>query len=208
MTLTSNHVTIAPVVEGHGDAKAVPFLLRRIAHDLGIYELTICPPQRVSRSTLGTEAGLMSAVRQASYRVDGLGGVLVLFDADDDCPVDLVGRLLDPARKACAGKNLGLVVAEKEFESWFLAAAPSLAGRGGLPDNFGYDGNPQAKRDAKGVVDQAMRSGPERHKYSETVDQARLATLFDMEMARRGAPSFDKLWREVEALCRPVPPRP
>jgi hypothetical protein len=183
-------------------------LLRRIAYDLGIYELTICPPQRVPRSILATEAGLTAAVRQASYRVDGLGGVLVLFDADDDCPVALVNQLLDPARKACAGKNLGLVMAEKEFESWFLAAAPSLAGHGSLPDDFGYDGNPQAKRDAKGIIDRAMRSGPERHKYSETVDQARLAAQFDMDMARQGAPSFDKLWREVEALCRPVPPRP
>ena len=208
MILTSHHVTIAPVVEGHGDEKAVPVLLRRIANELGVFDLTVRPPQRVPRSTLATEAGLISAVRQASYHVECRGGVLVLFDADDDCPVDLVNRLLAPARQACAGKNLGLVAANKEFESWFLAAAQSLAGHGGLPDDFGYDKDPEAKRDAKGVIDRAMKSGPVGHKYSETVDQARLAARFDMGIARQGAPSFDKLWREVEALCRPELTRP
>ena len=201
MVLTSNHVTIAPVVEGQGDEKAVPVLLRRIAHELGVFNVTIRPPYRVPRSTLGTETGLTLAVRQASYHVDDLGGVLVLFDADDDCPVELVNRLVAPARKACAGKGLGFVAANKEFEAWFLAAARSPAGHCGLPDDFGYDKDPEAKRDAKGIIDHAMKKGPGGHKYSETVDQARLAAQFDMKMARQSAPSFDKLWREFEALC-------
>jgi hypothetical protein len=36
-------------------------------------------------------------------------------------------------------------------------------------------------------------------KYSETVDQPALTSAFDMTLARR-APSFDKLWREVEGI--------
>jgi hypothetical protein len=38
-------------------------------------------------------------------------------------------------------------------------------------------------------------------RYSPTVDQPSLAAAIDLRQAR-GAPSFDKLWREVERLIR------
>ena len=202
MTMTAKKVTIAPVVEGHGDVRALPVLLRRIASDhLGVYDLEVCPPDRVPRSSLATEAGIVSAVQRAAYRVGGRGGVLVLFDADDDCPKDLVERLLTPARLARPDKAVSLVVANREFEGWFLAAAASLAGQCGLPGDFSWNGGAESKRDAKGVLSDAMRvvTG---HPYRETVDQARLAQAFDMVAARVAAPSFDKFWRDVEALCR------
>lgn len=126
-------VTIVPVVEGHGEVKALPLLLRRIAADLGVYDLDVHQPIRVGRSTLAKEAGIAAAVEQASYRVPDRGGVLVLFDADDDCPVDLVTRLLVPARTTRPDKSVSLVIATREFEAWFLAAASSLAGTCGFP---------------------------------------------------------------------------
>jgi hypothetical protein len=45
-------VTIASVVEGHGEVYAVPKLLYRIAADLGIPLLTPKPPRRIPRSKL------------------------------------------------------------------------------------------------------------------------------------------------------------
>jgi len=96
--VSTERVTIAPVVEGHGEVEALPVLLRRIANDLGVYDIEICRPNRVPRSILATRAGIVSAVHQAAYRVGSRGGVLVLFDADDDCPKDLVQQLLVPVR--------------------------------------------------------------------------------------------------------------
>jgi hypothetical protein len=142
----------------------------------------------------------VSAVQRAAYRVGGRGGVLILFDADDDCPKDLADKLLAPARSARPDKAVSLVVAKREFEGWFLAAAASLAGRCGLPDDFSWNGDPEAKRDAKGILSDAIKTVTG-HPYSETVDQPRLARTFDMAAARRVAPSFDKFWRDVEALC-------
>lgn len=36
--------------------------------------------------------------------------------------------------------------------------------------------------------------------YSPSADQPALTAVFDMEMARQNARSFDKLYREVESL--------
>ncbi len=41
-----------------------------------------------------------------------------------------------------------------------------------------------------------------KHPYSETVDQAKLTAVFDLEAARR-SPSFDKLIRDFETLFTP-----
>jgi Domain of unknown function (DUF4276) len=198
----THRLTIAPVVEGHGEVTALPVLLGRIARELGVYEheLKICPPNRISRSKLATPAGIVNAVEQGALRVPGDGGVLVLFDADDDCPIDLVNTLLASACDARKDKHVGLVVAKREFEAWYLASAESLAGKCGLPDDFSYPGDPEAKRDAKGVLSKAMMQASG-HTYRETVDQQKLAKAFDMAMARERSPSFDKLWRQVESLC-------
>src|SRR5829696_10503129 len=56
------------------------------------------------------------------------GGVLVLLDSDDDLPCVPGPKLLARTRQARSDEPLGVVVARSEFESWFLAAAPSLAG--------------------------------------------------------------------------------
>ena len=42
---------------------------------------------------------------------------------------------------------------------------------------------------------------PPNSKYSETADQPAFADTFDLTLARR-APSFDKLYREMEQICR------
>src|SRR5262249_41595614 len=127
-------------------------------NELGVYDIEICKPNRISRSSLGTAAGIVSAVHQAAYRVTGAGGVLVLFDADDDCPKELVEQLLAPARGARPDKTTALVVANREYEGWFLAAADSLAGHNGLPNEFTWAGDPEAKRGAKGIVSEAIKN--------------------------------------------------
>jgi hypothetical protein len=90
-----------------------------------------------------------------------------------------------------------VVLPKREFEGWFLAAAASLGGRCGLPDDLVAPENPEAIRDAKGWLTQRRTDGLS---YQPTVDQASLGSVFDMEEARKGAPSFDKFRREVEKL--------
>jgi hypothetical protein len=89
------------------------------------------------------------------------------------------------------------VLANREFEAWYLAAAPSLAGRLGFADTFPMPEDPERPRDCKGLLTRARTAG---HPYKETVDQVALASIFDIAMARAYAPSFDKFCRDVAML--------
>jgi hypothetical protein len=57
--------------------------------------------------------------------------------------------------------------------------------------------NPEAPRDCKGWL---TKQRPRGHPYKETVDQALLASIFDLKAARENSPSFDKFYRDVSWL--------
>jgi hypothetical protein len=192
-------VIIACVVEGHGEVRAVPELLRRIAAEVapGMH-LVVPSPYRINRSNLVRPQRLEAVVQTQGDRVTGPGGVLVLIDADDDCPADLGPILLGRAQAARPDRKVAVVLANREFEAWFLAAAPSLAGRRGLPEGLESPPDPEAIAGAKEWLGHRMPDSP----YRATSDQAAFAASFDMKAAREKAPSFDKFWREVEWLIR------
>lgn len=194
MSASWTPATIASIVEGDGEVAALPKLLHRIAAELGVAKPMTPSPMRVPRGKLAIAGGIERAVSAAALRVPGEGGVLVLLDADDDCPAQLGPELLARAQAARQDKRIGVVLANHEFEAWFLAAAPSLAGLHGFPADFARPGNPEASRDCKGVL---TRARPHGQPYKETVDQAPLASIFDMKMAREHADSFDKFYRDI-----------
>lgn len=185
------------LTEGFGDREALPILVRRIANAYGVYTITILPSIRVPRSALTNVAGLTRHTEFAANKVGANGAVLVVFDADEDCPAELAVRLLPAARSGRADVAVGLVLAKHEFETWFIAAAESIAGRRGLPADFRAPESPEAIRAPKEWLSQQM--GRERG-YKETTDQPALAAIFDIALARGRSDSFDKFCREVERL--------
>ncbi len=195
--MAAGRLTIACVTEGHGEVKALPKLLHRIALDHEVWSLDVLEPWRRNRGSLVAPGGLEKAVQAMALRVGSTaGGVLVLIDADDDCPAELGPALLGRARQARSDIPVSVVLANREFEAWFLAAAPSLAGHCGLGEAEA-PADPEQIRGAKEWLTDRRTDGG---KYSPTVDQAALASRFDMKMARVGSPSFDKFCREVEVL--------
>lgn len=190
-------LTIASVVEGEGEVRALPRRLHRIAADLGAADLRTPLPMRVPRGRITTPGGLERAVAAAALRVTGTGGVLVLLDADDDCPAQFGPLLLARAQASRPDKQVSVVLANREFEAWFLAAAPSLAGQFGFSAAFSRPKDPESARDCKGRLTKARPKG---QPYKETVDQAPLTSAFDLEMARQHSGSFDKLHRDVSRL--------
>jgi hypothetical protein len=86
--------------------------------------------------------------------------------------------LLDRAYKARSDKRVAVVLAKREFEAWYLAAAPSLAGQHGFPEPFLGPEDPERPRDCKGLLTHARAVG---QPYKETVDQAALASSFDYD---------------------------
>ena len=186
---------MAVVVEGHGEIQAVPVLLRRIAAELG-HGVHVPRPVRIRRNRVSRAGELERAVELASRDAGEAGSVLVLLDADQDCPVDLAAALASRARAVRPERPIRVVIARTEFESWFLAAAESIGGRRSIVVPETTPTNPEAVRDAKGVLSSWM---PGNRSYRPSRDQAALAAVFDLRAAR-SAPSFDKLWRDVESL--------
>jgi Domain of unknown function (DUF4276) len=98
-------------------------------------------------------------------------------------------------------KRIAVVLLNHEFEAWFLAAATSLAGHHGFFENLQSHGNPEVPRDCKGWLTKQRAHG---HPHKETVDQAPLASIFDLKAARENSPSFDKFYRDVTRLLAVV----
>ncbi len=200
--------TISCVVEGHGDALAVPVLIRHLvghwqsAGEFGhVHHVDVLVTQRVHRNKVVKDGQVERAVLFAAARQGKKpGGVLVLLDADDDCPATLGPEILQRARLARDDVPVAVVLANREYEAWFLASTSSMAGRRGLSVALEPPVDPEAVQGAKEWLADRMPSG---RAYSETVDQPALSACIDIPTARRHSRSFDKLCREVERLLAP-----
>ncbi len=64
--------------------------------------------------------------------------LLLLLDAEEDCPAKLAPRLLERARAARCDADVACVLAKRQLENWFKAAAASLAGVSGLPNDLSF----------------------------------------------------------------------
>ncbi|WP_324667937.1 DUF4276 family protein [Geochorda subterranea] len=193
---------IVPIVEGHGEVQAVPVLLRRLLERCEAHHVRVERHIRVPRGQLRHPDGLERAVRLACMVADD-AAVLILLDADDDCPAELGPALLSVARSvARASVPVAVVVARAEYESWLLAGLEGLRGRRGVREDATAPVDPESVRGAKEYLQQQMEPG---RYYSETVDQPALTQMFDLDRARQRSPSFDKLWREVERLAASHP---
>ena len=144
---------------------------------------------------------LESAVTLARRKLDQRDGgraILIVMDADDDCPGQNAPVLLDWVRPIVEPIPVSIVYAKAEYESWFLAAVHSLRGDRGIAQDAMAPPDPEAIRGAKEYLERrCMIPGAT---YSPTVDQPALTDRFSFEEARQACPSFDKLWRDLERL--------
>ncbi len=198
---------IACIVEGHGEVGALGVLLRRFGTQLDPpLVIDVPPPIRLPRGKfLNRECERERTLKLAALKAEKGGAVLILYDADTDCANQLVGRL-QPAIDAVIGHRLrALVFAVQEYEAWFLASASSLAGKRGLPVDLGDHPHPEVVKDAKGWLSARMKNG---RKYKETLDQPAMSAQFDISVAQKQSPSFDKFIRELTRLVSAPPSAP
>ena len=186
--------TVASIVEGDGEVAALPVLLRRLSTWLSPEKgVNIMPPIRVRRDRfLNKDEEFRRHLLLAATKCGNNGWILVLLDADDDCPADLGSQVLERASKIASHRCISVVVANREYEAWFLAAAKSLHGQRGFvydhPQNF----EPEIPRDAKGWLSERIAEGA----YRETIDQPAFSALIDLPQAFDRSRSFRKLCQE------------
>lgn len=188
--------TIIAIVEGHGEVAAVPLLIRRIANEVAPGRPpTVAPPVRVSRARFLKPQKLARYVNLAARLGGSKARVLILLDANGDCPAILGPDLLRRAREARSDRRIEAVLAKREYESWFLAAIESVSGGSSPRSDVALPSDVEAIRGAK---ERLGRMRP----YSPAADQATLTARFDIAAAHRRSRSFDKMWRAVAALLQ------
>ena len=188
---------LIPIVEGHGEVKAVPVLLRRILHHHGCYELQVVEPIRIPRGQLRTPEGVERGVRLALTDPE-CTAVLILFDVHDDCAKILGPDLLRAARSIRQGLPVYVVFVVREYENRFIASVDSLRGCNRIrPDTSCPPGGPESIQGAKEWLENHMSEGKT---YAPTVDQERLTARMDLMLAYQRSRSFQKLWKDMADL--------
>lgn len=195
---------VVSIVEGDGEVAALPILLRRMASetDLGS-AIEVMQPIRVRRDRFLNKAEeFRRQLLLAAAKCGDDGWILVLLDADDDCPKTLGARIYADAQKYVSHRRLSVVLANREFEAWFIAAAQSLHGVRGFSVAPEEQVEAEAPRDAKGWIKAHMVGKT----YSEMLDQPAFAARIDLQQAFENSRSFRKLRKEwqrqvVERPC-------
>lgn len=189
---------LQPIVEGHGEVTAVPELLRRLQAVAESYELQIGAPIRKKRAELVVEALLKNAILLARKQ-EGCKAILVLLDSDDDCPKVKAAELKPWAAEAAAPIPCEVVLSQREYEAWFLAAIESLRGVRGVRADPTSHPNPEEPRGAKEQLEQRLEVG---RSYSETADQVALTSRVDLPTVHRRCRSFRQLVKAFGSLHR------
>jgi hypothetical protein len=190
-------MTIQPIVEGHGEVDAVPELLRRLVADAAYPDIRVLKAIRSHRADLAKQDSLDKVIQVA--RTKNPDAILILLDGDDTtCPGTLAQQLRTWARMSSAPIECEVVVAQREYEAWFLGSIDSLRGKQGISNDAEPESTPETPRDAKGKLESKMCSG---RFYVERTDQVALTAVFETRSAYQSCRSFRKLVRTFGALA-------
>ena len=199
-----NGHNIVAIVEGPGDERALPSLIRRILHER-LFRYDIGTGK--SKVANGKENLVGQFEKFVEYAmIDNPSAILVLVDADEDCPVELASSL---ARRAAALNStvpIAIVCAKSEYEAWFIWSLSDSAGDGirrnlGLPSSVVCPENAESIRDAKGWLTNHMSRN---RRYNPTADQDALTHHIAIELVREKSRSFRRLCDAVRDLADAV----
>jgi hypothetical protein len=127
----------------------------------------------------------------------GCSAILVLLDADDDCPEALALDLAAQARSLNIPVPIAIVVANHKYEAWFLASLPTIKGSFNIPQSAQFTGNPEGVADPKHWLTEAMPNG---RAYKETADQAPMTAAMDLNIAGTSCRSLRRMSHAIRQL--------
>ncbi|MEX0885958.1 MAG: DUF4276 family protein [Phycisphaeraceae bacterium] len=218
------------MVEGEGDAAAVPNLVNRLLTDLGGDEVLFVDPHVIKQAKVPTLVGRSSRppmewwTRQlgnALKRPDVAAVLLVTdgdagrvdhaeyrnqFGTDRFCACHAARWLADAARTIGGGVNfsVAIVFAMQEYEAWLLASVASFAGaelsRGKGFVAPGLDA-PAEPESIRGAKKALQEMVGA---YAEINDQLMLTRYIDFQLVGQKCPSFLRLKRAIQQLVDAV----
>ena len=194
---------IVPIVEGDGDAAALPGLLTRIlAEKYGRGDVLVAHGKRVVKANgrQNLERKLDRFLGHAQNRPD-CAAVLIVVDADDDCPAELAERLLKRCRDIGTRRPVEIVCACRSYEAWLLASLETIRGRHGIPDAATLPADAENIPDPKRWLDEQMPTG---QSYKPTTHQPSFSSAINPCLAHRNSRSFRRLCHALEQLVAAV----
>jgi len=207
---------VVVIVEGHGEQNgAVRVLLEKLWYDLlGGDEIEVM----IWRGTQGQlrkketmrvviEAAAVKPHSKDRDRADLRRLLLLLLDSEgDECPREKAPERVAWAREVRSDEAtvIACVMPNPMFETWFAAAAESLRGKNGLPNDLPKPADPEKDRLGKGWIKKHLP-----RKYEEPVDQPKFVGHMSLTECRDASRSFRKLIDELRRrLPAPAPPQP
>ena len=196
--------SIVPIVEGFSEVDSIPVLMRRLLNRKEIFDIQAARPIRIKRSKIvkrkegrltAVQAEVEHAIQLALRAREGTRAILIIIDADDDCPVELGGLLLDSARSRTQ-LPVAVIIANRETECWLLGCKESLRGKRGIGMDAENPPNPESIRGAKERLSRNMKN----RSYRGTIDQPAMMAGMNIDMARENCPSFDKFLRDFDEI--------
>ena len=128
--------------------------------------------------------------------------ILVIFDADDDCPAELATEFREWLEESNLPAICEIVVIAREYEAWFLASLEALRGHRGISKTAVSVSNPELVRGAKERIASLM---PKKAPYIETSDQPALTAFLDIRRVSATCRSFARLVEKIRdhqlAIC-------
>ncbi|OWV78026.1 hypothetical protein ATY77_29610 [Rhizobium sp. R634] len=202
---------VYPIVEGHGDERALPVLIRKLLNErFGIYEVDVAKAYRLPKGKMKRAEewpGILALARerlQASRQNhDDKALILVVCDADEECPVELKELIEKHMGAEDAFVKHAFVAPQPEYETWFLAAADSFANHADCVQPIPPIGNLLQIRDAKGYFERnILKQG---RFYSETVDQPKFSALVSFALQpENGCRSLKRFIDVFDRLIAPA----
>lgn len=189
---TDPHVGL--VVEGAGDLRALPIVLRAHLSAREEFRDVLGKPVPLhGRTKAFVPGGIEKYVAVAASR-PGCVGVLVVLDGEGDC-VAADGFSLRQRADQVSRVPVRTALADRDFEDWLYASAETLG--------LGLDGYADGQRGQH-----ALKKALKPASYTKPVWQPRLASRLDVPLARSRSTSLDRCLNRFDELRTHLPPAP
>ncbi len=193
---------LVPIVEGHSEAHgAIRNLLERVIYDFRkATGIRIATPYRVKRDKVVNRPGklaaaIINAARDREERGFHVASLLVVLDAEDDCPVEIAAKLKEEASRATRFP-VAVVLANKMIENWVVGSKESLTGICGIRKGATAPADPEGVRPLERLCNNMVGS----RRYQKTADLSALLAKLDIGLCAERCRSFRKFVKEVEYL--------
>ena len=191
------------VLEGYGDVRAAPVLVRRILRErLQIYDCRIETHRRHGLEYL--RANDWERLRR--YTAVGYyenAPVLWLLDCDDDCARDAAREMTQKIISCCPQQPVAVALLPREYETMFLIDIEATKQTFSLYPSVIGPTNPKGIRDAKGRISRLLPRG---RAYKETVDQPKITARLSFDTLEASYSDFRHLLRAIQWLAEQSQP--